>query len=278
MNELVYYLKMTQKELKIKLYALLKERQMNPIFEDGFVYAKGNIPVLLVAHMDTVCEQPPIDVLYQQNYDMIYNPDGILGGDDRCGIYAIIKLLENYRPHVLFTEDEEIGCIGASKAVDKLIKPNVKYIIEFDRRGKNNCVFYDCGNKEFIDYIESFEFETDYGTCSDISILGNDWNIASVNLSCGYYNEHTEDEYVIFSELLETINRAENMLKEIMKAPYFDYQKIEYGSKYDFHLPNEELMFLLSQFYSKNNNGEDTKKLILKNNKFNTGDGKSEIK
>ena len=31
MNELVYYLKMTQEELKIKLYWLLKGRQMNPI-------------------------------------------------------------------------------------------------------------------------------------------------------------------------------------------------------------------------------------------------------
>ena len=69
MNELVYYLKMTQEELKIKLYDLLKERQMNPIFEDGFVYAKGDMPVLLVAHMDTVSENPPKDVFYQQKSD-----------------------------------------------------------------------------------------------------------------------------------------------------------------------------------------------------------------
>lgn len=232
MNELVYYLKMTQDELKNKLYYLLQEKQMNPIFEDGFVYAKGNIPVLLVAHMDTVCKQPPTDVLYQQKNDMIYNPDGILGGDDRCGIYAIMKLLENYRPHVLFTEDEEIGCIGASKAVEKLDIPDIKYIIEFDRNGKDDCVFYNCGNKKFIHYIEKFGFRTNYGTCSDISVLGSAWDIASVNLSCGYYNEHTMKEYIVFEQLLNTISRAENMLKKIMKAPYFDYQEIKYEPYY----------------------------------------------
>ena len=232
MNELVYYLKMTQKELKIKLYDLLKERQMTPIFEDGFVYAKGNIPVLLVAHMDTVSENPPTDVFYQQKYDMIYNPDGILGGDDRCGVYAIMKLLDKYKPYILFTEDEEIGCIGASKAVEKLDIPDVKYIIEFDRKGKDDCVFYDCGNKKFMHYIEKFGFRTNYGTCSDISILGSAWDIASVNLSCGYYNEHTAKEYVVFEQLLNTINRADNMLKKIMKAPYFDYQEIKYEPYY----------------------------------------------
>ena len=93
---------------------------MNPIFEDGYLYAKGDMPVLLVAHMDTVFEEPPKRVFYKENEDKIYNPDGGLGGDDRCGIYAIMKLLGKYRPYVLFTEDEEIGCIGAEKAVEKL--------------------------------------------------------------------------------------------------------------------------------------------------------------
>ena len=264
MDELVYYLKMTQEELKIKLYWLLKKRQMNPIFKDGFLYAEGDIPVLLTAHMDTVFEEPPKRVFYKEKEDKIYNPDGGLGGDDRCGIYAIMKLLKKYRPHVLFTEDEEIGCIGAEKAVEKLNIPDVKYIIEFDRRGKNDCVFYDCGNKRFMDYVESFGFKKDYGTFSDISILGSEWDIAAVNLSCGYYNEHTVKEYIIFNQLLKTIKRAEKMLKKLEKAPYFDYQEVRYIPRYQYE-PQEDLFDYWGLFNPNNEKGKsEVKKLSLK--------------
>lgn len=228
MEKLVHLLKLTQEELKVEVYKYLRQKKMKSIYEDGFVYAEGDIPILLVAHLDTVFDELPKRLFYSKKEDKIFNPDGGLGGDDRCGVYAIMQLLKKYRPHVLFTEDEEIGCIGAEKTVEKLAKPNVKYIIEFDRRGSDDCVFYDCGNDEFITYVESFGFITDFGTCSDISVLDSAWDIASVNLSSGYYNEHTKKEYIIFHELQKTINRAKSMLKALKKAPYFDYQEIQY--------------------------------------------------
>ncbi len=280
MNKLTHFLKLTQEELKVEVYNYLRQIKMNPIFDDGFVYAEGDIPILLVAHMDTVFDEPPKRLFYNKKKDKIFNPDGGLGGDDRCGVYAIIKLLGKYRPHILFTEDEEIGCIGAGKAVDKLPKPKVKYIIEFDRRGKNDCVFYDCGNEDFMDYIESFGFVTDYGTCSDISVLGSEWDIASVNLSSGYYYEHTEKEHIIFHELIKTINRVEEMLKMYKKAPYFDYQEIKYTSRYSTvpfydNWTDEDLLLWIEQFYGANrtqvtNNQthttpqEEPRKLVLK--------------
>ena len=224
MKSLAYFLRLTQKKLKFVLYKYLEYIKMKPISGDGFLYAEGNIPVLLVAHMDTVFDEPPKRFNYIRSEDALFNPDGGLGGDDRCGVYAVAKLLEKYRPYVLFTEDEEIGCIGAYKAIRKLPKPNVKYIIEFDRRGKDDCVFYECGNREFIKYVESFGFREKQGTCSDISVLGKSWNIASVNLSSGYYNEHTENEYIIFKELVATIKKAEIMLDKIKEAPYFNYK------------------------------------------------------
>lgn len=249
MEDLLYLLTLTKEDLKSVLYQYLKIKQMNPTFEDGFVYAEGEMPVLLVAHMDTVFSRPPIKINYDMYEDIIYNPYGGLGGDDRCGVYAIIKLLEKYKPHVLFTEDEEIGCIGAQKAVNKLKAPNVKYIIEFDRKGNNDCVFYDCDNKDFINYIESFGFKTNYGTYSDILILGSSWDIATVNLSSGYYNEHTQNEYIVFKHLIKTIRRTDKMLKELEKAPYFDYQ--------DYY-----------KQYMPNNNQNQTKTLSLTNDKL----------
>jgi len=262
MDKLSYLLRLTQDELKQELYKILIKKNMHPTSEDGFIYAKGDIPVLLVAHMDTVFPESPKELVYKEKQDKLYNPNGGLGGDDRCGIYAILALLKKYHPHILFTEDEEIGCVGAEKTVQKLPAPNVKYIIEFDRRGKNDCVFYECGNKEFISYIETFGFKEAYGTYSDISVLGSAWNIASVNLSVGYYNEHTYDEYIIFNELLKTIKRAENMLKDVTKAPYFDYQEITYNSNYNFS-PEELLNLLMyNSYYQKEE--YDGKKLTLK--------------
>jgi di/tripeptidase len=232
MKDLVSLLKMTQPELKMYLFKLLQSRQMNPVFEDGYLYAAGDLPVLLVAHMDTVITTPNQMICYDEESDMIYSPQGVLGGDDRCGVYAILKLLEKHRPHILFTEDEEIGGIGAIKASNTLPKPDVKYIVEFDRRGKKDCVFYECGNQDFIDYVKTFGFKEDFGTFSDISILGEVWDIASVNLSCGYYNEHTKKEYIIFHELEKTIKRANKMLKRVTKAKSFDHQGRTYEKGY----------------------------------------------
>lgn len=268
MENIAYLLKLTQPELKGVLYNYLKQKNMSPISDDGFLYAEGDIPVLVVAHMDTVFDEPPKNLRYNRNEDKIYNLFDGLGGDDRCGIYAIIQLLEKFRPYVLFTEDEEKGCIGATKAVEKLYKPNVKYIIEFDRRGKDDCVFYDCGNEKFMDYIESFGFKTNYGTCSDISILGSAWDIASVNLSSGYYNEHTEKEYVIFGELQKTISRAKSMLKALKKAPYFDYQEIvykprPYSSIFDFDddMTDEEWILWFDRMFGSKTSSTNTYKV-----------------
>ena len=46
--------KMTQPEVKAYMKSFLTSKKYEPIDEDGFLYAKGDVPVLLVAHMDTV--------------------------------------------------------------------------------------------------------------------------------------------------------------------------------------------------------------------------------
>lgn len=274
MEKLAHLLKLTQEELKTFLYKYLKEKNMLTIFDDGYIYVEGNIPILLVAHMDTVFDEPPKNLYYDRKNDKIFSREGGIGGDDRCGVYAIMKILEQFRPHVLFTEDEEIGGVGAEKTVEKLPKPNVKYIIEFDRRGSNDCVFYDCGNDEFMHYVESFGFVTEYGTFSDISVLGSAWDIGAVNLSSGYYNEHTKNEYIKFKELEHNINRVKSMLKKHKKAPYFDYQEIKYTPQghsifYD-NWSEGDFMEWLSKFYRTSTLTEtqsDGKKLVLRKEK-----------
>ena len=225
MFELYNLLKLRDTELKEYLYKHLKEIGMDPVSSDGYLYAKGDIPILLVSHMDTVFDNPPEELLYSAEEGIIYSPTSGIGGDDRCGVYGILEILKECKPHVLFTEDEEIGCIGAMKAVSSLEEPDVKYIIELDRKGNNDCVFYDCANKKFIDYVKSFNFCLREGSFSDICILSGAWDIASVNLSCGYYNEHTNFEYINFNELTNNIERVKHMLNDHINANYFSYEE-----------------------------------------------------
>ena len=75
--------KMSQGKLKAYLTKYLKRHYNYVKSSDGFLYAKGTFPVLLVAHMDTVHKDAVQQVIYEGN--IISSPQGI-GGDDRCGI------------------------------------------------------------------------------------------------------------------------------------------------------------------------------------------------
>lgn len=219
----------TQEELKCYLNRFLISNGYKVISEDGFLYAKGEQPILVTAHMDTVhktqCKR--YNVFNYKGKHRIQSRVGI-GGDDRCGIYMIVRMiLDGYRPSVLFCEDEEIGSVGATKfTYTKYIKElkEMKYLIELDRANANDVVFYDCDNKEFKDFIiNNTQYEEASGTWTDIVELSDACGIASVNFSCGYYNAHTTSEYVIFEEMINTLMVVEELLS--VKCDQFDYQK-----------------------------------------------------
>ncbi len=250
MNYLAHLFRLSEQDLKKEVYRELKKMRKKPYWHRDFIYAKGTVPILLVAHMDTVFENPPREVYYKKSEDKIFSFTNGLGADDRCGVYALLEISKKYNPSVLFTQGEEIGLIGAQSAVDTLAKPKVKYIIEFDRMGSNDMVFYDCGNTPFMNYIKQFGFEKQYGTYSDISILGPIWDIASVNLSCGYYREHSKSEYVIFHELEHNIERVEKMIQDYEQVPYFDHREV-FPLKEAYPLPgmNNPFSLYLDQIY-----------------------------
>ena len=140
------------------------------------------------------------------------SPQGI-GGDDRAGVYMILRLIQSVHCHVLFCEDEETGGHGARAFTKSGIKPNVNYIVELDRVGDNDAVFYQCRNRQFERHINSFGFQTAFGSFSDISILAPHLNLAAVNLSTGYYHAHQPGEYVRLDKVEELIGRVEKLLQ-----------------------------------------------------------------
>ena len=198
----------------------------NVFAAEEYVYAAGDIPILLVAHLDTVFPKAPI-ICTNKEQTIWYGKDG-LGADDRAGVFAILQLIKknSKKPSVLFTMGEELGGFGAMSFVKDFLEPPVptKYIVEIDRRGKGQSVYYGCGNEKFETYINSFGFNTYQGIFSDISFICPIWNVAGVNLSAGYYNEHTELETLKLEDLEYTKNKVAEMLIKSEEAPYFMYE------------------------------------------------------
>ena len=190
-----------------------------------YVMAIGTIPVALVAHLDTVFKSPPSEIYYDRVKNIMLSPSG-LGADDRAGVYAIIQLVRaGFRPTVIFTTDEEMGGLGAECFIKTFRKAptELKYIIELDRRGSDDCVFYSCDNEEFSNYIESFGFITNYGSFSDISVICPAWKIAGVNLSIGYNNEHSTGETLHVGKMYNTIAKVKKMLQVADEAKSYEY-------------------------------------------------------
>lgn len=208
-----------------------------------YIIALGDIPVGLVAHLDTVHPFRNIkkEIFYDSTQGVLWSPDG-LGADDRAGVYAIIKIIETgRRPTIIFTTDEEIGGLGATqvaKDFPNIIDENLKYLIELDRRGSIDCVFYECGNQKFIDYVEKFGFASQWGTYTDICEICPAWEIAGVNLSIGYEHEHSYAEFLRISWLNTTIHKVINMLDDAKNIDRFEYIKYSryawYDSTYDY--------------------------------------------
>lgn len=203
--------------------------------EGNFIVVEGEAPIMLVAHLDTVHREPVREICKSKGGEILMSPQGI-GGDDRCGVYALVSAYEmsNKKPWLLFTCDEEVGGVGARhfcteheeghlpKGLDDL-----KLLVEIDRRGANDAVYYDCDNAAFEKYISSKGFVTAYGSFSDISLVAPELGVAAVNLSSGYYNPHCLHEYINRCELDEVVKKVVEIIGDAAKKSFPKYRYIE---------------------------------------------------
>ena len=198
----------------------------NIVNNNMFIIAEGDLPICLCAHIDTVFTKLPHTFYYDQEKTVLWSPQG-LGADDRAGNYAIIELLEKgYKPSIILTDLEERGGIGAETLIKKYPEypfEECKALIQLDRQGSNDAVYYECDNQDFEKLITSYNFITDWGTFTDISIIAPKWGIAAVNISVGYYDEHTIAETLNMRELHNTISKLEDILKDCIDWPSYAY-------------------------------------------------------
>ena len=231
MIPLEHFLRPTQKQLFKRLCKIFKGRTL--ISKGNFILVHGQAPILLVAHLDTVHEKPVRDICLSPDKNILMSPQGI-GGDDRCGVFALCHIFNaaQIKPWLLFTCNEEVGGLGAKNfclAHQQHLLPNeldaLKFIIELDRKGKNDAVFYRCANSDFESYITSKGFKTAQGSFSDISLIAPELGIAAVNLSSGYYHAHSLHEYINRSHLNNTIQKVIDIVAESTR---YDFPKFDY--------------------------------------------------
>lgn len=205
--------RMTQEQLSCHITNVLRNRGRSVDRKNGYVISNGTFPVMLVCHMDTVHDKPVCDLCMSRNGRVLMSPQGI-GGDDRCGVMMALEISKEFDCTLLFCEDEEIGSQGAKDFVRDRKFPDVKYIVEMDRRGNDDCVFYNCDNAEFEKFVVDSGFKTALGSFSDISVLAPAMGVAAVNISAGYFNEHTLHESVDLDIVARNIQKIKAMLRK----------------------------------------------------------------
>ena len=215
MKKLVELLLLSQEELLEyinRIYAPLYTKQE---FEGGIVFIPKNVEKypLMCAHLDTINTHRKTPL---ERSDLYINKDYIglptstkkscLGGDDRCGVYIALGLLASGLPYAFgFFLDEEIGGVGSKKYIP-LMSDNITALVGLDRKGSNDVALYGYDNNELTEIFKKQGYKKAFGTFTDASNIAEGCDLACVNLSIGYYNEHTPTEQIHFSETENTLN------------------------------------------------------------------------
>lgn len=161
----------------------------------------------LCAHMDQVQNLHPKDFTCVESGDVIfgYSPklrkQCGLGADDKNGIFLALSCLQEYGVlKCAFFIGEEIGCVGSSAADTEFFK-DCRFCVQIDRRGNGDMVTEISDvmcSEEFVKAAgcEAWGYGISYGAMTDVEALrDNGVEVSCINLSCGYYEPHTDMEF-----------------------------------------------------------------------------------
>jgi len=206
----------------------------------------------IVAHMDQVQERHSKDFIAYEAEDIIigfspkHKEQQGLGADDKCGLWIALKCLQKFDCLKLaFFVGEEVGCKGSGLA-DMAFFDDCRFVIEPDRKGSEDLItqigwtplcsddfLKDIGFKKF-GYKEAEGMMTDIEALKDKGLM-----LSCINLSCGYYRPHSNEEFVYKPALLNCLAFVEHIIKtctqvypHIDNTSYYERQNY-YGDIYD---------------------------------------------
>lgn len=173
----------------------------------------GDYPCV-VAHMDQVQE------FHSKDFQCFVCGDTILGysqsnkrqeglgADDKNGIFVALECLRKFdNIKLAFFTEEECGTIGSS-AADISFFDDCRFVVQCDRKGNSdfvdNIFSMSLCSEEFIHdtEMEKFGYAPHVGGLTDVYALSENYlEVSCCNMSCGYYNPHTDEEVTSISDL-----------------------------------------------------------------------------
>ena len=200
----------TENQLDMSLY--LKNTKTT---DTNITVTIGESRTIFSSHLDTfTSERVKVNHVIEEN---IIRTDGttILGADDKAGVMVMLYMIEKEIPgNYIFFTGEERSCIGSKKFVseNKNFLKNIDRVVAFDRGGYNEISSKFCSvegsSKVFLKrlkdslYNHNYNFtEVDGGFCDATSFI--DVVPECINLSVGYFKEHTVEESVDIKYLYE---------------------------------------------------------------------------
>jgi hypothetical protein len=181
----------------------------------------------ILSHVDTVHKIVPdsqYKVISYENdlFELILcavdpntNSQQGIGGDDKVGIHICLEsldVLDNVK--LVFFKDEEVGCVGSSQANLDFFKDS-RFLIQADRQGVEDMVIGSWGSicsDDFAMYAlekaellgHTYRDIEPNGGLTDAVELSSVVDLSCMNFSCGYYNPHSDREFIIYEDVCET--------------------------------------------------------------------------
>lgn len=217
---LIKYRSISQSKEQEILLNDIKNKFGGSVIDGNLIITKGVPKVAIVAHLDI--NQMKGNCQLEIDNDLWYSSNNIGPGfDDKTGIAFALYYLWNFNNiQIIFTKDEEIGCIGASKVK---LDSNIKFLVQLDRRGFSDVAQYTNGiytvNEDTIETLkptlDKFGYHWQNCVYTDIGEIARNNSVQAVNISCGYYNEHSSKESLVFSEFINACNFSIDLINEI---------------------------------------------------------------
>ena len=191
-----------------------------------------------VSHTDTVHQVNERLEVYENQAGNLQGRDSLdhsplgIGGDDKCGVYLCLEMLDKLdNVKVAFFVGEEYGMVGSKEADPEFFK-DVLYSIQFDSP-EGDTMSMTLMNKPL------FEVESKFGeTVEPVLRIGGitkwqrhpytdtyqlmiKFGFPCLNIAAGYHRYHTVNEYVVPSEVNNSLKVALNLVKAIKRCEVF---------------------------------------------------------
>ena len=157
-----------------------------------------------------------------------------IGADDKNGIWIALKCLEKYECiKVAFFVSEEIGCVGSRNA-DLGFFEDTRFVIEPDRREYEDLItdisFTSLCSNDFLRDIgfERFGYKEKPGMMTDVlELKERGLGVSCINLSCGYYEPHSDEEFTVKKDLLNCLRLVEHIIENCQSV--YPHENLDSG-------------------------------------------------